>query len=143
MCHRKAFYHPGAQASLEAFKRSRHGRGRKFWKDQFRASMQNPPANVLEENDQYLLHLYAPGFSKEDFLIATIDNTLSISLEVSEDHTAWKRQEYSPQSFKRQFDLSEKIKKDAISAKYEDGVLIVTLPKLEGMETSRQEIQIA
>lgn len=143
MCHRKAFYHPGAQGSMEAFKRSRRGKARRFWKEQLKASMQYPAVNVLEEDDQYTLHLYAPGLSKEDFLIATIDHTLSVSVDVKEEQTQWKRQEYFPRSFKRQFDLSEKVNKEAISAKYENGVLVVTLPKVEGMETTRNEIQIA
>ncbi len=143
MCHRKAFYHPGAHASMEAFKRSRRGKARKYWKEQFKQSMSQPPVNVLEEDGQFLLHLYAPGFNKEDFLIATIDNTLSISVDAKEDDNTWKRQEYVAKSFKRRFELSDKVDKEAISAKYENGVLIVTLPKLEGMETTRQEIQIA
>ena len=82
---------------------------------------------------------------KSDFLIATIDNTLKISAEkpVREDQVECRRQEYAPSGFERQFELNDKVDVSGIEAKYENGVLIVTLPKLEGFETSRQEIQIA
>ncbi len=117
---------------------------KKFWKERFKAALNYPPVNVQEEDDKYILYLYAPGYEKNDFLIATIDNTLKISAEKleNEEQTAWRRQEYSPKGFKRQFELNDKVDLSAITAKYENGVLIVSLPKLEEFETSRQEIQI-
>lgn len=144
MCNRKAFYknwdgHP-------ASKSRRHGGhpAKKFWKEKFKSTFNHPPVNVQELDDKYVLLLFAPGFEKEDFLIATLDNTLSISVEKKEQEDQnWRRQEYTPGSFKRQFELNEKVDKNDISAKYENGVLIVNLPKLEGFESARNEIKIA
>ena len=48
-----------------------------------------------------------------------------------------------PEYFVREFELSEKIDQDGISAKYEEGILKVTLPKLPGFETVRKDIGIA
>ncbi len=122
-----------------------HGHpAKRFWKERFKAAFNYPPVNVQELDDQFVLYLYAPGYEKSDFLIATIDNTLSISVkEKQAEEQEWKRQEYFAKGFKRQFELNDKIDLKAISAKYENGVLIVTLPKLEGFETFRSEIQIA
>lgn len=144
MCNRKAFYknwsdHQGAKYGH----RGGHAR-RKFWKEKFKAAFHQPPVNVEELDDKYVLYLYAPGLEKADFLIATIDYTLSISVEKQNTDTkTWRRQEYSFSNFKRQFELNDKVDKTAINATYEQGVLMVTLPKLEGSETARQEIQIA
>ncbi len=144
MCNRKAFYKNWNDH--HAAKSRSHGRhhGKQFWKEKFRSALNQPPVNVEELDDKYVLSLFAPGLEKKDFLIATLDNTLSISVDKKEkDNSNLKRQEYAPGDFKRQFDLSEKVNKEDISAKYENGVLIVTLPKLEGFETTRQEINIA
>ena len=80
---------------------------------------------------------------KNDFKIGLTDDVLSISVEKKEETTEnWKRQEYTPRGFVRQFELNDKINKEAIGGKYENGVLILTLPKLEGFETARHEIEI-
>lgn len=117
---------------------------KKAWKENLRAALSNPPANVKELDDRYELHLFAPGFEKSDFVIALTDQNLSISVEVKkDDEQNWKRKEHTLRGFVRQFALNDKIDKAAILAKYENGVLIISLPKLEGFETSRQEIAIA
>ena len=98
---------------------------------------------MRELDDKYELYLYAPGYEKSDFIIALIDDRLSISVkEKKEEAGNWRRQEFTQREFVRQFELSEKVDKSAIEAKYENGVLILNLPKLEGHETSRQEIEI-
>lgn len=114
------------------------------WKEHVRPSFNNPPANVKELDDKYELHLYAPGFEKSDFLIALIDKNLSISVDnKKDDQSNWKRQEYIPRGFVRQFELNEKIEKTSIKAQYENGVMIISLPKGAGFETERQEIEIS
>jgi HSP20 family protein len=124
--------------------RSCHGSSRKHgWYEKFGASYSTPPANVRELDDKYELHLFAPGYEKSDFIIAIIDQTLSITVkEKTEDQRSWKRLEHINRGFVRQFDLSEKIDKEGITARYENGVLIITLHKLEGFETTRKEIEI-
>ena len=136
MCHNRAFHknwknHPSAK-----FRGHQGHPMKKFWKERFNAAFNYPPANVQELDDKYILYLYASGYEKSDFLIATIDNTLTISVEKKQSIASidWRRQEFSPHSFERRFELNEKIDISAISAKYENGVLIVTLPKLEGFE---------
>lgn len=141
MCNRKAFYKNWQQ---HGGKHNYEHPRKKYWKERFRAAFGYPPVNVKENDDEYVLYVYAPGLKKEDFLIATVDNTLSISVEKDADETTkWRRQEFKHQNFKRQFELNEKVDKTTISAKYENGVLIITLPKLEGFETTRQQIEIA
>ena len=130
-----------------------HGRGfRSFgghhgmreWKENFMTNFTYPQANVREMDDKYELHLFAPGYQKSDFIIALIDQKLSITVkkEEIEPDANWKRLEFWPRDFVRQFELNEKIDREAINAKYENGVLILSLPKQEGFETKRNEITI-
>ena len=49
---------------------------------------------------------------------------------------------YTPGSFERHFTLNPKIDREGLSAKYEEGILTVILPKKEGSETFRQDIEI-
>lgn len=144
MCNKTAYQNRRKHHSGMQFKRSGMHPWRMSWKDNYQSGFHQPPANVSEEDDKYELHLYAPGYNKSDFVIALIDHKLSISVDQKEAEKAnWKRHEYFPKGFVRQFELNEKIDSAAISAKYESGVLIVSLPKLEGFETARKEIAIS
>lgn len=113
------------------------------WKEVFQNHFSRPPANVKEEDGYFELHLIAPGFEKSDFTIAIIDNKISISVSKEEKiRDNWKRQEFIPSDFVREFELNEKIDKSNIEATYNKGILIVKLPKMEGFETSRETIEI-
>jgi HSP20 family protein len=112
--------------------------------DFFGMDAANPPANVREIDDAFELQLVAPGYEKKDFTIAIIDNKISISVSKEDGKLEenWKRQEYIPGDFLREFVLNEKVDKSAITAKYDKGILSTKLPKLEGFETSREKIEI-
>jgi HSP20 family protein len=82
-----------------------------------------------------LLSLAAPGMKKEDFKIDVDGNILTISSEKEENkedkNKKFTRKEYSYSSFSRCFSLPEEIKQEKINAKYEDGVLKISLPRKE------------
>ena len=105
-----------------------------------------PPVNIKELDDRYELYVYAPGLTKSDFQISVADRILTIRVESPENsasgHERWRRQEFKNRGFRREFELNDKIDGEAISASYENGVLLLTLPKREGFETVRQEIDI-
>jgi HSP20 family protein len=94
----------------------------------------SPSVNIVETADAYHLELMAPGRNKEDFAIAVDKGLLTISYEkkeeVKNDTVKTVRREFSYQSFKRTFNLDEKINADAIQAKYENGLLKLLLPKV-------------
>ena len=143
MCKGRAFHKHWNQHKNHHFSGYREHPRRKAWREHFRSSFNTPPANVQELDDKYELYLFAPGYQKSDFVIALIDQTLSISVKDKEEaEGTWKRKEFTPKGFVRKFELNEKIDKGSISAKYENGVLIITMAKLEGFETARQEIEI-
>ena len=116
--------------------------GRSFRED----FLQFPPVNIVEKTDAYQLEVSAPGWQKESFNLKLDANVLTISAEKKEeakDETAKVvRKEFTNKSFKRSFTLDEKIDAANISAKYENGVLQVTLPKKEVIKAAAQQITI-
>lgn len=98
-------------------------------------TMNIPAVNITEHKDAYMVALAAPGLKKDDFKIAIEGNMLTISSEKEENREEkdkkFTRKEYSYSSFSRSFTLPEEINKEKIDAKYEEGVLKLTLPRKE------------
>ncbi len=129
--------------------RSRYGhrKGPQFWKARFGEAFAQPPVNVQEFDDRYELYVYAPGLSKSDFQVFVADNVLNILVKEVEEVTPeeavnWRRREYRPGNFKRQFELNKGVNVEAIDAEYTEGILQLTLHKLEDYRTTRQDILV-
>lgn len=109
-------------------------------------NMNFPAVNIVETKDDYQLEFNVPGRKKEDFKITVDKNILTISFEKNEEHKEENKQyikkEFVTQSFKRSFTLDEKINADEINAKYENGILLLTLPKKEEVKVLPKEISI-
>jgi HSP20 family protein len=102
----------------------------------FNTGMTLPAVNVLDTANDYLVEMAVPGLKKSDFNISVDNLLLSISAEVKSeyenvDNENYTRREFGYSSFKRTFTLPESVETDKISAKYDDGILKVTLPKRE------------
>jgi HSP20 family protein len=106
-----------------------------------------PAINVKESDKAYTVELAAPGMKKEDFNVHINDEgNLVVKMESKneakeEDKTTrYLRREFSYSKFEQTLILPDDVKKDAISAKVENGVLTVELPKLveEKVKLSRQ-----
>jgi HSP20 family protein len=106
-------------------------------------SGQSAPANIKENEEGYKLDIIAPGFKKEDFKIHLEKNLLSISAEKEENNNEKQiRKEYEFQTFKRTFTIDEKIDTEKIEAKYESGVLTLTLAKKAEVKAPAKQITI-
>ena len=96
-----------------------------------------PAVNIKENADLYEVEVAAPGMSKDDFKVELNNNVLTISSEKKHEHEEkdgekYSRKEFSYQSFQRSFQLSkEAVDADNIQAKYENGVLRLSIPKRE------------
>jgi HSP20 family protein len=95
-----------------------------------------PSVNIKENTDAFYVEVAAPGFEKSDFKIEidndmlTISSEKTINEEVKEDERITKS-EFSYQSFTRSFTLPELVEDDKITAKYNNGILSLTIPKKE------------
>ena len=96
-----------------------------------------PAINIKETAENFDVELAAPGMNKEDFKIELEGNALTISSEKSEEREEsenenYSRREFCYQSFQRIFNLpKDVVDVDQIKAKYENGLLKLTIPKRE------------
>jgi HSP20 family protein len=102
----------------------------RFW-----ATVRIPSVNITENKDEYNVSLAVPGMKKEDFKIDVNGNMLTISCEKDETKEEkdkkYTRKEYSYSSFSRTFTLPEEVNREKIDARYEDGLLKLSLPRKE------------
>lgn len=96
-----------------------------------------PAVNVCETQDEYKIDVAAPGLDKNDFKLNYDNERLTISSERKDeqeekDGETITRREFRYQSFQRSFTVpGDMVDADKISAKYENGILHVNLPKRE------------
>ena len=116
------------------------------WGRDIQQNFAYPPANINETTDAYHVALSVPGRNKEDFSIQVENNLLTISYEKKEEKEVAPfkaiRKEFSFRSFKRSFSLDEKVDTGGIQAKYENGVLLVLLPKKEEVKITPKQIVV-
>lgn len=98
----------------------------------FTKELKVPAVNITEHKDHYLVAMSAPGLKKEDFKIDVDGDVLAISSQKEESReevdVKYTRKEYNYTSFSRSFNLPEGVDKEKIVAKYEDGMLKITVP---------------
>lgn len=100
-----------------------------------------PPANIVQAENKYILSIALPGVSKNDVNINIEKNKLTIKSNVEENtDIKYRLREFNYAKFERVFTLSEDADIDNISAKFEKGILSVTIPTLE--EAGPTEIKI-
>lgn len=104
--------------------------------NKLRNGNQFPAVNIKETEKQFEMEVVAPGLKKENFEVAIEKNILTISSvvedlkEAEKENSRYTVKEFSFSSFKRSFSLPEnKIEGEKIEAKYENGVLLLVLPK--------------
>jgi HSP20 family protein len=90
-------------------------------------------ANIKEQENEYIVELSVPGLKKENVKINLENDILTVSFEdeknKEEKGEGYYRREFYSESFERSFTIPKNIKKDDISAKMEDGILVVKIPK--------------
>lgn len=100
-----------------------------------RRSHSLPAVNIKEDDKMFILELAIPGMDKKDLKIDVNEDLISISSETrneSEDNSdGYKRKEFSYSSFCRSFFIPENVAKEKIEASYKDGILNISLPKIE------------
>lgn len=103
-----------------------------------RANTTAPAVNVKEDEKCYTMEIAAPGIKKE-FCRVNVDddNNLCVAIENKMEHkeedkkNRYLRREFSYSNYEQRYMLPDDVKKDEISAKVEDGILTVTLPKMK------------
>jgi len=94
-----------------------------------------PAIDMYQTDDDVVLRAALPGIKAEDVLIAVTGDTITIKGEMKEkaDHKekAYHIREQRTGAFERSLSLPTSVVADKAKAEFEDGVLVVTLPKAE------------
>ena len=116
------------------------------WND---TTYSTPRMNIMETKDNYKLELCIPGLTKEDVKLS-IDAEGNLVVEMVKENKSEKkenkeemrylRHEFSVEHFRQTVMLPEDIHKEQISAKVENGILDIVIPKVT-MEEKKQAVQ--
>jgi HSP20 family protein len=94
-----------------------------------------PLMDIVDHGDKYEMHVEMPGIKKEDINIEVTPTMVEISAEHEETSENkgknWLRQERSSTNFYRSLELPEGLKTGNVEAELKDGVLTLSLPKVE------------
>jgi HSP20 family protein len=99
-----------------------------------------PEMNIEENEKNYLISLDIPGVSKNDITIDSSDNHLTLSAVRNWNRQDDQRHETGQQTYRRTLTLPAEVEADQIEARYEDGVLMITVPKGEMLKSRRIKI---
>jgi len=104
-----------------------------------------PPVNIYEGRDEYALILCLPGVPKDKVEIRFAENTVTLSGErpeqVLEEKSGYLRRERDWGRFERAYRFPVKVNADGASAKLENGILVLTVPKADEAKPKQITIQ--
>ncbi len=116
------------------------------WND---TTYSTPRMNIMETKDNYKLELCIPGLTKEDVKLS-IDAEGNLVVEMVKENKSEKkenkeemrylRHEFSVEHFRQTVMLPEDIHKEQISAKVDNGILDIVIPKVT-VEEKKQAVQ--
>ena len=102
----------------------------------------SPKVNVKETDKAYEIEIANPGFSKDETKIEVKDGIIYVSMtsenKDEDENSKYHCKQWSKSSYKESWNLPDNVIEDQISAKNNDGVLIITLPK-NGKEQKKEE----
>jgi HSP20 family protein len=116
----------------------------RLWNQSMQEGWQ-PAIDISDEKDHYLVKADLPGVSKDDIKISVQDNVLTIRGERKHESEKKEKNYYRLEraygAFERRLTLGD-VKSEAISAKYQDGVLEVVIPKAESAKPRNIDVKI-
>ena len=105
-----------------------------------------PAVDLLQDKDHFVLRAELPGLRREDIHVSLHEDVLTLSgerrQEKSADERGNVRSERSYGRFERRLTLPVRVDAERVSANYEDGILIVTLPKAEEAKPRQIEVNV-
>ena len=114
------------------------------WND---TTYSTPRMNIMETKDNYKLELCIPGLTKDDVKLnidaegnLVVEMVKEMKNEKKNEEMRYLRHEFSVEHFRQTVMLPDDIHKDQISAKVENGILDIVIPKVT-VEEKKQAIQ--
>jgi HSP20 family protein len=103
-------------------------------------SLLHPRADLYEDKDHFYLRTELPGLKKDDIHVELGDGVLTVS--GTRKSFAADGQAESSSEFSRSVSVPARVQEEKINARYEDGVLTVTLPKAEEVKPKKVAVQV-
>lgn len=106
-----------------------------------------PAVDIYETNEAIVLNAELPGVAPQDISVEVKDNTLTLkgekkfAKEVKEEN--YHRVERSYGTFQRAFTLPGTVAQDKVKAQFKDGVLKITLPKVEEAKPKQIKVEVS
>lgn len=99
-----------------------------------------PMVNIAEDDEGYMVDVCIPGVAPEDIELTITARNLIIKGERKSPEGRYFRQERIAGMFQRALSLNVPVDRDKVSAKSENGILRVTLPKAEAIKPRKISI---
>ncbi|MCD7865898.1 MAG: Hsp20/alpha crystallin family protein [Clostridiales bacterium] len=104
-----------------------------FWRGTEINSVNKMKTDIQDLGESYLIEMELPGFAKEDVRAELKNGYLTVraarSAQSENKNKKYIRKERYSGHYQRSFYVGEKITQDDISARFKDGILILTVPK--------------
>jgi len=104
-----------------------------------------PRSDIVEDENTFKVYMDLPGMRREDLEITLEEGVLNISGEraniLNQEGVTTHQNERAYGKFTRNFRLDGAIDTSRIDAQFKDGVLVITLPKLEEAKPRKIEIK--
>ena len=107
------------------------------------SAIASPGVNLYESDKEVLLEIEVPGRKREDISVEVVDSTLNVSAKdalVEREGFSSSYRERNRAAFERSFRLGSDLHADKIQARYENGLLVLSIPKHEKAATRKVEI---
>ena len=105
-----------------------------------------PKVNVVEKDEAFYLEAETPGMTDKDISVEFNDGVLILKGNREQasttEETDYNIQEFTRQSFERSFRISNKVNSETVSARIDQGILKVTLPKKEQAKPKKIKVTI-
>ncbi|WP_321373787.1 Hsp20/alpha crystallin family protein [uncultured Draconibacterium sp.] len=108
----------------------------------------SPATNVFETEKEFKIEVLLPGFVKEDLQLNVHKNVLTVKVEKEEKENTevykYAHREFGVKNFEKKYRLPKSVDAEKISAKFENGILNIELPKKEeALEKEPVEIKVS
>ena len=117
----------------------------KVFEEALTTGVWSPVVDIYETDKSVILKAELPGMTKDDIVIEINENNLILKGErkfqkdIREEN--YHRIERSYGTFSRSFTLPDTVDRNKVSASFKDGILEITIPKIEGAKPKQIEIQ--
>lgn len=94
------------------------------------------PANIRKTEEEIVIEMALPSYEKTEIAVKIEEQELIVSTMPREDQTSYSRQEFKKSRLKRVFRIPDSVMKDSVEAKFENGILTLTLRKKSAEKTA-------